>query len=111
MKRIGLLCLVVVCLVGQGCTGLARSSRSELSAVPLAEADWIRNGEPVEFEEELWYPTDELENLLSEEVFLIGEIRGVEVFIDRADVKPFERLYTRFRPNRYRAFEKRWQRP
>lgn len=111
MKRIGLMCLVVVCLFWQGCAGLARSSRSELSAVPLTEAEWIRNGEPVEFEGERWYPTDELENLLSEEVFLISEIRGVPFFVDRADVKPFGRLYTQFRLNRYRAFEKRWHRP
>ena len=71
------------------------------------EAEWIRNGEPVEFEDELWYPADDIEGFLDSEMSLVGEYRDVQVFIDKVDVRPYERLYTKFSRNKFRFFEKR----
>ena len=71
-----------------------------------AEADWIRNGEPVEFESELWYPQDGVETLLDSEVQIVGEYRGVQLFVDKVDVRPYRRLYTKFGRNQFRFFEK-----
>lgn len=70
-----------------------------------AEADWIRNGEPVEFEGQLWYPQDGIEILLDSEVQMIGEYRGLQVFVDKVDVRPYRRLYTKFGRNQFRYFE------
>lgn len=78
-----------------------------LYPAPTIEAEWIRNGQPLEFEKELWYPTDIVENLLDNEVYLLGEYRGVQFFSDKTDVRPFERLYTKFDQHRFRVFEKR----
>ncbi len=79
-------------------------------AVPAAEADWIRNGEAVQFENELWIPSDDVETLLDSEVFLVGEYRGVQVFVEKTDVRPFNRLYTKFARDQFRFFEKKVQR-
>ncbi|MBF0121894.1 MAG: hypothetical protein HQL21_00630 [Candidatus Omnitrophica bacterium] len=110
MRKIGLICLWVLLVPFMGCVTTPKAGDADASYAKVSdEPEWIRNGEPVEFEGEMWYPTDELENLLSSEVYLMGEFRGVRFFIDRADVKPLVRLYTYFGKNRYRAFEKRRQ--
>ena len=72
-----------------------------------SEAEWIRNGEPVEFEGERWYPQDGIENLLDSEVYQVGEYRSVPVFVEMTDVKPYDRLYTKFSKNKFRFFEKK----
>lgn len=74
--------------------------------VPTAEAEWIRNGEPLEFEGEKWIPQDGTESLIDSEMQLMGEFKGVQFFTDREDVRPFNRLYTKFGRNKYRFFEK-----
>ena len=74
---------------------------------PALEAEWIRNGEPIEFEGEKWYPADAIENLLDNEVYLVGEYQKAAIFVEMTDVRPYERLYTRFGRNKYRFFEKR----
>lgn len=74
---------------------------------PSAEAKWIRNGEPIEFEETLWYPADGVENLLDSEVQPVGEYRNIEFFVENVDVRPYDRLYTKFARNQFRYFEKR----
>ena len=74
--------------------------------VPIMEEGWIRNGEPIEFEGEKWFPQDGTESLIDQEVQLMGEFRGVQFFIDKEDVRPFKRLYTKFGRNKYRYFEK-----
>lgn len=76
-------------------------------AAPLDEPSWIRDGEPIEYGGDKWYPTREIERFMDNEVYKAGEYRGVVFFLDKADVKPFERLYTRFAKGRYRAFERR----
>ena len=71
------------------------------------EAEWICNGEPIEFEDELWYPADDIEGFLDSEMSLVGEYQGVQFFIDKVDVRPYERLYTKFSRNKFRFFKKR----
>src|SRR3989338_4184938 len=74
--------------------------------VSSVEAQWIRDGEPLEFEGERWYPADGTEGFLDAEVYSLGEYRGVQFFADKVDVRPFERLYTKFGKNRFRYFER-----
>ena len=104
-KRWGL--LLVAAFLATGCLASHPADEGTLSGAALSEPEWIHNGEPIEFEGEMWYPIDEVESLLDPEVYLAGEYRGVPFFTDRTDVKPYSRLYTHFGKNRYRAFEKR----
>ena len=92
-------------------SGCAASSQStpQLYAFPEREADWIINGEAVQFEGEPWYPRDEVDVLLDSEVFLVGEHQSVQIFVEKIDVRPYERLYTKFGPNRFRVFMKKPQ--
>ncbi|MFH0753250.1 MAG: hypothetical protein V2A70_01645 [Candidatus Omnitrophota bacterium] len=90
--------------------GCALSQRTDgpaiISAAQLQEPVWIRNGEPIIFEGEKWFPTDEVESILDTEVYQAGMYRDVMFYLEKTDVRPFERAYTRFAKNRYRAFEK-----
>ena len=78
-------------------------------SAPMVEAKWIRDGEPIEFEEALWYPADGIEGLMDSEVYHVGEYKGTQVFIDKLDVRPYERLYTKYGKNQFRYFEKEKQ--
>ena len=93
---------VTGCQTTQGNNGQINSYTA-----PVAEADWIRNGEPIKFEDELWYPVDGIESFLDSEVLYMGEYRGVPFFIDKVDVRPYNRLYTKFGRYKFRIFEKR----
>ena len=106
MKKI----LAVVMCAGvvsvAGCiTGPHADEAAIVTSTQLAEPVWIRNGEPVVFEAEDWFPTDEVENLLDSEVYEAGTYRDVPFYIEKTDVRPFDRIYTHFSKNRYRAFE------
>ena len=79
-----------------GCASPGAKGSNWISASAAVEPEWIRNGEPVEFEGEFWYPADSVENLLNSEVYQVGEYRGIQVFVDYTDVKPYDRLYTKF---------------
>ena len=104
-RSLVLMSLVLLCA---GCTNSSGNVGDMQSyPLPLAEADWIRNGEPIKFEEEFWYPMDDTENFIDAEVHLSGEYRGVQFFVDKKDVRPYNRLYTKFGKNKYRYFEKR----
>ncbi|NLE64573.1 MAG: hypothetical protein GX606_01510 [Elusimicrobia bacterium] len=96
----GLLCCV-------GCAGVSLRSSSDRTSSLLSEPQWIRDGRPVLFEGEPWFPTDDVENLLDSEVYRVFEDQGVPFFVEETDVRPWARLYTRFSKDRYRAFEKR----
>jgi hypothetical protein len=98
---IGVALLVSGCVLTQG-----GPDRSFTSSYPLTEPQWIRDGQPIDFEGALWYPTDNVEGILDTEVYQAGEFKGEQYYLDKTDVKPFDRLYTRFAKNRYRAFEK-----
>jgi len=95
-------------LLCAGCTGF-QGGGSALSKHPFStiEADWIRNGEPIIFEEELWFPADDIEVLSDMEVYKVGEVQGIYVFVDKRDVRPYNRLYTKFDKNQFRYFQKK----
>ena len=71
------------------------------------EAEWILNGEPIQFEEELWYPIDGVESFLDSEMRLMGEYHNIQFFTDKVDIRPYDRLYTKFDKNKFRFFEKK----
>jgi hypothetical protein len=73
---------------------------------PFKEAQWIRMGEPIIFEDEAWYPTDDVENLLDQEVIIMGLYREIPFYIEKRDVRPFNRIYTKFGYHKYRVFLK-----
>lgn len=92
-----------------GCAGNGINNRGMMPtyAFTNVEAEWIRNGEPIEFEGQKWYPMDGIDSLTDAEVMLMGEYREVKFFIDKIDVRPYDRLYTKFGVNKYRYFEKK----
>ena len=73
---------------------------------PCQESSWIRDGEPFEFEGELWYPQDSYDVLRDSEVVLVGVYRDVQIFIERIDVRPYDRMYTKFGRNKFRIYKK-----
>lgn len=107
MRSITMIILVSI-LFFIGCQ-TTNGNVGHLQSYPIAmvEAEWIRNGEPIKFEEELWYPADSIEGFLDSEMMLAGIFRDVQFFIDKVDVRPYDRLYTKFNRNQFRFFEKR----
>ena len=100
---IGFYAVVLFC----GCfsSNIPNGGQLDIYPTPNQEAEWIRSGEPIEFDRKLWYPQDGIENLLDSEVYLLGEYRGVQFFVEKIDVKPYDRLYTKFSSNRFRYFQ------
>ncbi|MBF0569965.1 MAG: hypothetical protein HQL18_04250, partial [Candidatus Omnitrophica bacterium] len=77
MKKFLLVLLVCAAFGAVGCQmAQEREDQAQATSAPLSEPEWLRNGEPIEFEGELWYPTDEVERLLDLEVFQAAEARG-----------------------------------
>ena len=99
--------VMIVLLSVCGC-GATKGNIGTLATykVPGEEAVWIRNGEPLLFEDVTWLPQDQIEIFLDSEVYLLGEYRGVQVFADKVDVRPYARLYTKFGQNKFRVFKK-----
>ena len=108
MNKIFMWAMVVMVAGLMGCYTSSGNEGSVQTYPPMAvEAKWIRNGEPVEFEGELWYPSDGIESLLDSEVYLLGEYRGIQIFVDKLDVRPYNRLYTKFSKNKFRYYKKK----
>jgi hypothetical protein len=99
--------IILSTIVVSGCSFPKSGDNVMVVPVPISEPAWIRSGEPIQFEGENWYPTDEVENLMDNELDEAGTYRDVTFFLAKTDVKPFDRIYTRFAKGRYRAFEKR----
>ena len=100
---------IAVFVFFQGCAPAQKGNRGSTSTYPYAynsEAEWIRNGDPIEFEGEMWYPKDSVETLLDSEVLLLGEYKDVQFFVDKIDVRPYARLYTKFNSKRFRVFKR-----
>ena len=99
---------LLVCILFQGCTTTQAGNKGEVKVFKASstEAEWIRNGEPILFEEEEWFPQDGVETLLDSEVYIVGVYRGVQFFVDRVDVRPYERLYTKFSKNKFGYFKR-----
>jgi len=99
------LCLLLCVIIG-GCS-FAQHNEGSMSkyAFSVEEADWIMEGEPIEFQGQWWYPQDDVDILLDTEVVLRGEYKGVQFFTTRTDVKPFHKIYTKFGRNKFRIFK------
>jgi hypothetical protein len=74
--------------------------------IPEDEAEWVRNGEPLTFEEQSWLPQDRIDIFLDSEVYPVGEYRDLQIFVSKEDVRPFKRLYTKFGKNKFRVYKK-----
>lgn len=96
-------CFLAVLLVG--CSGTLSGVNRAHYSFPNAEPDWIRNGDPILYEGQSWYPQDDIDVLLDNEVYLLGEYNGVQFFAEKADVRPYGKLYTKFDENRYRIYQ------
>jgi len=97
--------MMIVFLVG--CNGTFAGAHKDANyLVPAEEASWIRDGDPIVFENESWYPKDDIDVLVDDEVYFLGEYNGVQFFVEKMDVRPYNRLYTKFAQNRFRAFAK-----
>jgi len=92
--------------VSLSCAFTRENVQDRSYAIPQIEVEWIRNGEPIEFEAEKWYPLDAVESLTDDEIYLAGEYRDIEFFTEKMDVRPFGRVYTKFSRNKFRVFEK-----
>ncbi|MBF0479525.1 MAG: hypothetical protein HQL26_08580 [Candidatus Omnitrophica bacterium] len=107
MRRISLvLILGIIVVMFSGCMSGA-GSQCLLFDTTFQEAEWIRDGQPIEFEGELWYPQRGVETFLDYEVYKLGQYKKVDFFVDKVDVRPYNRLYTRFGKNKFRFFEKK----
>jgi len=109
IKKIILIIFIFnIAAVFSGCQGNYASKKKNLPYnFPEIEAQWIRDGEPIEFEGGLWYPQDNVDILLDEEVSPVGEYSDVEIFINKVDVRPYEHLYTKFGRNKFRSFREK----
>jgi len=105
--RIGLIFVACWGIALAGCSNfLTSDGKIKTVSISMIEPEWIRNGEPIEYEGEKWYPQDGIEVMTDAEVYALGEYRGVPFFIDKQDVRPYDRLYTKFGHNKFRYFEK-----
>ncbi len=108
MKRKLLILCVLVMICAAGCDSTKGNvGQMQTYSFSNLEPAWIRNGEPIKFEGAQWYPTDGVENLLDSEVYSVGEYRGVPFFVEKIDIRPYNRLYTKFDKNKFRYFKKR----
>ena len=99
--------LFVLCFVLFGCMHLEQNvGNMAKHAIPDIEADWIQNGEPIEFDEHLWYPQDRFDILLDSEVYFKGEYLGVNFFVEKSDVRPYNKIFTKFGRNKFRVYKK-----
>lgn len=92
-----------------GCGTSGGNSGIMMTYKIIPEPEWIRNGEPIEFENELWYPRDSVDILLDPEVIPVGEYRGIPVYIQAVDVRPYSRIYSKFGKAKFRSFETKSQ--
>lgn len=108
MPRIILgLCLLL--LTSISCVQQERGNKGQLQSypAPVIESGWIRNGEPIVYEGNKWYPQRDVENLMDTEVYQIGEYQNVQIFVDKLDIKPYQRIYTKFAKNKFRYYLRR----
>ena len=90
-----------------GCANLNSGNNNgqvESYRAPVIEAAWIRNGDPIVYEGQQWYPVRDVENFMDTEVFQIGEYQDVQIFVEKVDIKPYQRVYTKFSKGKYRYF-------
>ena len=99
--------IMIAMIIFNGCsTKGGNVGQIQFYPAPKLEAEWVRNGQPIDFESELWFPVDDVETLTDFEVIPVGVFQGVQIFVEKTDVRPFDRLYTKFDVNQYRFYER-----
>lgn len=100
---------IIIAGLEGGCTTVNPGNDGQVQSypAPVIEAGWIRNGEPIEYDGSKWYPVNDFEVLDDSEVFQVTEYKGVQVFVEKIAIKPYERIYTKFDKNKFRYFERR----
>lgn len=68
------------------------------------EAGWIKEGKPIIFEARSWYPTEYIENHIDSEMDYVDQFQNVPFYVERRQIKPFDRIYTKFDYHKYRLF-------
>jgi len=94
--------ILALSIIGSSCVSLNK----KMVEHSFSEAQWIRNGEPIVFEGEKWFPRDVIENLHDDEMLNIFIYNEENVYIEKREVRPYNRLYTKFGKYQYRLFEK-----
>jgi hypothetical protein len=107
LMEIGLLIMLAGFLGGCASGNSGNNSQVQIFPSPIIEAGWIRNGEPIIYDGYKWYPVKDYEVLQDSEVLKISVYKGVQVFVEKIAVKPYERIYTKFAKNKFRYFERR----
>ena len=105
--KVALTCIVAGFLGGCSSMNSGNSGQVQSYPVPAIEAGWIRDGDPIEYDGYKWFPVNDYEVLQDPEVYQIGEYKGVQIFVEKVAVKPYERIYTKFDKNKFRYFERR----
>lgn len=108
-KNIFITLNLILCLFAiAGCQSSSSGNAGQMQSYSFSntEPDWIKVGEPIVFEKEQWFPKDNIEILTDGEMIMSGEYRGAQYFIEKQDVRPYQRLYTKFGRNQFRVFEK-----
>ncbi len=105
--RLGLGLLFILTGFLGGCASVNSGNNGQVQSYPspVIEAGWIRDGEPIEYDGYKWYPVKDYEVLQDSDVFQIGVYKGVQIFVEKIAVKPYERIYTKFDKNKFRYFE------
>jgi len=108
-KRIGFGLWFILSVFLSGCAGLNPGNNGQVQSfpAPIIESEWIRNGEPIEFEGYKWYPANDYEVLEDSEVLQVAQYKDVQVFVEKVATKPYDRIYTKFDKNKFRYFERR----
>jgi len=108
-RALGLVLCLMALGLGAGCAHMISDNSGQIQSypVPVVEAGWIRNGEPIQFDGRKWYPVNDYEILQDSEVYQVGEYKGVQVFVEKIATKPYGRIYTKFDKNKFRYFERR----
>ncbi len=104
MKLRGILALLGILLFSQQISGCVVPGGYATKESLTKEPTWIREGQPILYNNQNWYPTEDVENLTDNEMDYIGEYNDVAFYVDKIQVKPFNRLYTKFGYHKYRVF-------
>jgi len=102
MKKI----VMMAILLGlAGCSHLEQNAgQMAMFQIPEQEAQWIQDGEPIVYEGQQWYPEDRFDVLLDSEVYFKGAYRDVPFFVQKIDVRPYRKIFTKFGRNKFRIF-------
>ena len=102
MKKIS---IAVLCLTFLGCSHIGHNTGNmPMFGIPEVEAEWIQNGEPIIFEGKEWYPMDRFYVLLDSELYFKKKYKDIPFFVQKIDVRPYQKIFTKFGRNKFRVF-------